>query len=80
MVEPTTPVPVLVSEYSHFIIIGCSVLGLVWGGINAMFVSTSPRVLALPPGFASGASLWPPLAAFLTLIDLCAGEQSRTRR
>lgn len=27
------------SEYSHFIIIGCSIAGLVWGGINAMFVS-----------------------------------------
>jgi len=28
------------SEYSHFIIIGCSIAGLVWGGINAMFVSS----------------------------------------
>ena len=27
------------SAYSHYIIIGCSVLGLVWGGINALFVS-----------------------------------------
>jgi len=27
------------SEYSHFIIIGCSIAGLVWGGINAMFVN-----------------------------------------
>lgn len=27
------------SEYSHYIIIGCSIAGLVWGGINAMFVN-----------------------------------------
>jgi len=27
------------SEYSHFIIIGCSIAGLVWGGVNAMFVN-----------------------------------------
>ena len=27
------------SEYSHYIIIGCSIAGIVWGGINAMFVS-----------------------------------------
>jgi K(+)-stimulated pyrophosphate-energized sodium pump len=27
------------SEYSHYVIIGCSVLGLVWGGVNAMFVN-----------------------------------------
>lgn len=33
------PVELVQSEYSHYIIIGCSVFGLVWGGINAMFVS-----------------------------------------
>ena len=27
------------SVYSHYIIIGCSIAGLVWGGVNAMFVS-----------------------------------------
>lgn len=27
------------STYSHYIIIGCSVAGLAWGGVNAMFVS-----------------------------------------
>lgn len=27
------------SAYSHYIIIGCSVGGLVWGGVNAMFVN-----------------------------------------
>ena len=27
------------SGYSHYIIIGCSVVGLVWGGINAALVS-----------------------------------------
>ena len=27
------------SGYSHYIIIGTSVVGLVWGGVNAMLVS-----------------------------------------
>jgi hypothetical protein len=27
------------SAYSHYIIIGCSVLGLTWGSINALFVN-----------------------------------------
>jgi len=30
------------SSYSHFLIIGGACLGLVWGGVNAHFVSTSP--------------------------------------
>ena len=36
----TDPVELIKSDYSHFIIIGCAIGGLVWGGINAMFVST----------------------------------------
>ena len=32
----------IASQYSHYIIIGCSVLGLVWGGVNATFVSVFP--------------------------------------
>ena len=32
------------SGWSHYAIIGCSVVGLVWGGINAMFVSHKPEL------------------------------------
>ena len=32
----------IASQYSHYIIIGCSVVGLVWGGVNATFVSVFP--------------------------------------
>ena len=37
----------IASGFSHYVIIGCSVFGLVWGGINACFVSTSPRAASL---------------------------------
>jgi len=37
------PIPtgesIIESGFSHYIIIGCSVAGIVWGGINAVFVS-----------------------------------------
>ena len=33
------PVELLQSVYSHYIIIGCSVAGIVWGAINAHWVS-----------------------------------------
>ena len=29
------------SQYSHFIIIGLSVLGITWGGINGLMVSSN---------------------------------------
>ena len=31
------------SNFSHFIIIGCAIGGLVWGGVNAMFVSLATK-------------------------------------
>ena len=40
MTDPTF----IESNYSHYIICGCSVLGLVWGGVNAMFVSAGPEL------------------------------------
>jgi len=41
MVDPITPdsVSIIESNYSHYIIIGCSVGGIVWGSINAWWVS-----------------------------------------
>ena len=41
------PVELLQSVYSHYIIIGCSVAGIVWGAINAHWVSFVAR-MALP--------------------------------
>lgn len=38
MSETESP-EIIQSVYSHYIIIGCSIGGLVWGGVNAMFVS-----------------------------------------
>ena len=35
------------SVYSHYIIIGCSVAGLAWGAVNAMFVSDYSSRLSL---------------------------------
>ena len=37
----------IASGFSHYVIIGCSVFGLAWGGINAIFVSTSSRAASL---------------------------------
>ena len=37
----------IASGFSHYVIIGCSVFGLAWGGINACFVSTSSRAASL---------------------------------
>ena len=37
----------IASGFSHYVIIGCSVFGLAWGGINACFVSTSSRAVSL---------------------------------
>lgn len=42
----TDPVTLIKSDYSHYIIIGCAIGGLVWGGVNAMFVSTIDSCLA----------------------------------
>ena len=44
MSNPVTPIEaattsIIESGYSHYIIIGCSIAGIVWGGINAVFVS-----------------------------------------
>ena len=45
---------VIVSSYSHYLIIGGAVVGLVWGGINANFVSISSLqiLLARLPGLS----------------------------
>jgi hypothetical protein len=37
-----SPLPLIESVWSHYVIIGCASVSLVWGGINAMFVSISP--------------------------------------
>ena len=46
-----TPAPetlsIIESNYSHYIIIGCSVGGIVWGSINAWWVSIHAHVLSL---------------------------------
>ena len=33
---------VIESTYSHYVIFGCSLFALVWGGVNASMVSVSP--------------------------------------
>ncbi len=56
MTDPASAatISIIESGYSHYIIIGCSVAGIAWGGINAMFVSLShtfslqQAVLAFP--------------------------------
>jgi len=42
--------PLIESVWSHYVIIGCASVSLVWGGINAMFVSTSLIAGAPRPG------------------------------
>ena len=46
IITPADPVTWIESGFSHYIIIGCSVLGLVWGGVNAVFVSLAPKLAA----------------------------------
>ena len=36
---------IIESAWSHYVIIGCSCVGLVWGGINAMFVSLNDELM-----------------------------------
>lgn len=63
------------SEYSHFIIIGCSIAGLVWGGINAMFVSSlSASTFMLSKMLVASLSG----VLQLTLLFSLAGQQGRT--
>ena len=63
------------SEYSHFIIIGCSIAGLVWGGINAMFVSSlSASTFMLSKMLVASLSR----VLQLTLLFSLAGQQGRT--
>jgi hypothetical protein len=31
--------PLIASEWSHYVIFGCSIFAILWGGINAMIVS-----------------------------------------
>ena len=45
------------SAYSHYIIIGCSVGGLVWGGVNAMFVSTPSLFISMRTGHQPAPSI-----------------------
>ena len=52
---------IIESVWSHYIIIGCSVVGLVWGGVNAMFVSNVLRL----------SSLWRPNNSTSFLILIC---------
>ena len=64
------------SEYSHYIIIGCSIAGLVWGGINAMFVSNlSVSTFRLSEMLVASISR----VLRLTLLFSLAGQQGRTR-
>ncbi len=41
MTDPASAatISIIESGYSHYIIIGLSVAGIAWGGINAIFVS-----------------------------------------
>lgn len=31
--------PLIASEWSHYVIFGCSIFAILWGGINALMVS-----------------------------------------
>ena len=44
MVDPVAETTWIESGFSHYIIIGCSVVGLAWGTVNAVFVSIHPSV------------------------------------
>lgn len=51
MTDPVSAatISIIESGYSHYIIIGCSVAGIAWGGINAIFVSLPhPLSVSLP--------------------------------
>jgi len=64
------------SSYSHYLIIGCSVLGLVWGGVNAALVSHKTKLLVL---LSSPVSQTVPQLCLLTPTLLPSGQQSRAR-
>ena len=71
IITPADPVTWIESGFSHYIIIGCSVLGLVWGGVNAVFVSLAPK-LAASSGLCPLSWLVPPL---ITHLSLGVGQQ-----
>ena len=64
------------SGWSHYVIIGCSVVGLVWGGINAMLVSLIEELMLL----ASASSLSVSCNSLTPSIFLSLGQQNRARR
>ncbi len=76
MSDPATAatISVIESGYSHYIIIGCAVAGIAWGGINAMFVSIAPMQSQRLRG-----SLLPSYDRSLTFLSF-SGEQRRARR
>ncbi len=52
MTDPASAatISIIESGYSHYIIIGLSVAGIAWGGINAIFVSLKhPLSVSLLP-------------------------------
>ena len=68
----------IASGFSHYVIIGCSVFGLVWGGINAIFVSTSPRAASLMGAPNSLAAAMRVHSNSLPLLS-CLGQQCQAR-
>ena len=36
--------PLIASEWSHYVIFGCSIFAILWGGLNAMMVSLQLQV------------------------------------
>ena len=68
MTDPASAatISVIESGYSHFIIIGCAVAGIAWGGINAIFVSDNLDRLRGPARpFASHFSLMKEISHFI---------------
>lgn len=65
------------SAYSHYIIIGCSVVGLVWGGVNAMFVSDHLSALFRLLWSATPYSLMS-LTNLIRLLSSLTGQQGET--
>ena len=72
MTEQTSDTGVIESVYSHYIILGCSVAGIVWGGINAVFVSKAAEAPA-------NALMHARRLASANHLSLAVGQQSRAR-
>ena len=57
-----TDLSIIESNYSHYIIIGCSIGGILWGSLNAHWVSFVTRAPGLVPLQARRS---PPLSLYI---------------